>query len=116
MSLGEFFKEWGPTIMEVAPFAILAMLSQKFATKGEVREARAIADDNTGRLDVIDERMKHMPTSADVQQLRDAVAGLSGDVKKLGAEVEKVDEKTDRQTTTLDRIELHLLNQVSRAA
>lgn len=112
MSAEAWFKaaELGLLVAQAIVLLLMWMLRNSFASKGDLRDAHARADQAHHRHDVLDERLKGFPTYEITNQLGARLAGVEASVREVKTEVRSVDDKVDRIDSAVQRIEQHLLN------
>ncbi len=103
--------ELGLLVAQACVLVGMVIMNGRYATKKDVENSRRLAHQAHDRINVIDERMRHLPTSEQVQELRNGIADL-----KIGQGIgrSKMDDlKLDIKAVgdQANRIESYVLNE-----
>lgn len=74
-------------------------------------EVDARLDDHVQRLATVEERLKHVPATAEIGEVREMIARVGGDVKAVKAEVQGVRDQLSPMQRVIDSVQQYLLNQ-----
>lgn len=83
------------------------LIGRTVASKDDVRAAHH-------RLDILDERLKGFPGYEVTNELGGGLSQLNASNEAMKTEIRAIDDKVERIDSAVQRIEQHLLSQVSR--
>lgn len=84
--------------------------ARKASSKAEAEQLTTRLNGQDNRILVLEQQMKHLPTSEQLTELSSELAEVAGDMKAIKVEITAVSKGLDPLTRSVDRINDYLLN------